>query len=222
MDISLLSPPLWIELSAIVVGALAGAVFAAGRQFDAVGIAAMAVVGGLGGGLLRDILLGTIPLALREPSYLLTAAAAALVGMFFRSIVDRLHLAMATLDTIALGLFTAIGVSRATLFNLPWIAAIVLGAITGVGGGLLLDVLAGDLPPKVFRRGAPYATAALAGATLFTALSAWTDLSSNLIVIACVGLVCAFRGVGVWRGWVTPGAIDVTAEERASRRRGAT
>lgn len=213
MDISLLSPPLWIELSAIVVGALAGAVFAANRQFDAVGIAAMAVVGGLGGGLLRDILLGTIPLALREPSYLLTAGGAAVVGMFFRSIVNRLHLAMATLDTIALGLFTAIGVSRATLFNLPWIAAIVLGAITGVGGGLLLDVLAGDFPPKALRRGAPYATAALAGAALFTALSAWTDLSSNFLVIACVGLVCAVRGIGVWRGWITPGAIDVKPKE---------
>ena len=213
MDLSLLSPPLWIELTAVVAGALAGAVFGATRGLDAVGIVALAVVGGLGGGVLRDVLLGTIPLALTTPAYLYTAAAAALIGMFFGSLVDRLRLVLASVDTIALGLFTLIGVSRALLFDLPTAAAIMLGVITGVGGGLLLDVLVGDTPPKAFRRGAPYATAALAGATTYAGLTYATDLPDNTIAIIAFLLVCVIRAVGLWRGWVTPGAVDLTPAE---------
>lgn len=213
MDVSLLSPPLWIELTAIVAGALAGAVFGASRGLDAVGIAALAVLGGLGGGVLRDVLLGTIPLALTTPSYLYTAAAAALIGMFFGSLVDRLKLVLAIVDTIALGLFTLIGASRAELFRLPTVSAIMLGVITGVGGGLLLDVIVGDVPPKALRRGAPYATAALVGATTYVGLTNATELPENAISIAAFLLVCAIRAVGLWRGWVTPGAVDLTPAE---------
>jgi uncharacterized membrane protein YeiH len=213
MDVSLLSPPLWIELTAIVAGALAGAVFGASRGLDAVGIGALAVVGGLGGGALRDVLLGTIPLALTTPSYLYTAAAAALVGMFFGSLVDRLRWVLASVDTVALGLFTLIGASRALLFHLPTVSAIMLGVITGIGGGLLLDVIVGDVPPKAFRRGAPYATAALVGATTYALLTSTTDLPENTISIAAFLLVCVIRAVGMWRGWVTPGAVDLTPAE---------
>ncbi len=213
MDLSLLSPPLWIELTAIVAGAIAGAVFGASRGLDAVGIAALAVVGGLGGGVLRDVLLGTIPLALTTPAYLYTAAGAALIGMFFGSLVDRLRLILASVDTVALGLFTIIGASRALLFNLPTVSAIMLGVITGVGGGLLLDLLVGDTPPKAFRRGAPYATAALVGAATFAFLTNATGLPDNTVAAVAFLLVCAIRAVGLWRGWVTPGAVDLTPSE---------
>lgn len=213
MDLSLLSPPLWIELTAVVAGALAGAVFGATRGLDAVGIAALAVVGGLGGGVLRDVLLGTVPLALTTPAYLYTTAASALIGMFFGSLVDRLRLVLATIDTIALALFTLIGASRALLFELPIVSAIMLGVITGVGGGLLLDVLVGDTPPKAFRRGAPYASAALAGATTYAVLTAATDIPENSVAFIAFFLVCLIRAIGLWRGWVTPGAVDLTPAE---------
>jgi len=213
MDLSLLSPPLWMELTAVVAGALAGAAFGATRGLDAVGIAALAVVGGLGGGVLRDVLLRTIPLALTTPAYLYTAAAAALVGMFFGSLVDRLRLVLASIDTIALGMFTLIGASRALIFDLPLVSAIMLGVITGVGGGLLLDVLVGDTPPKAFRRGAPYATASLAGATTYVVLTDVTDIPENTVAVVAFFLVCLIRAIGLWRGWVTPGAVDLTPAE---------
>jgi len=213
MDVSLISPPLWMELTAIVAGALAGAVFGASRGLDAVGIGAMAVVGGLGGGVLRDVLLGTVPLALANPAYLFTVIIAGLVGMFFGSLVDRLSVLVAVVDAIALGLFTTVGASRALLLDLPPVSAVMLGVVTGIGGGLLRDVLVGDSPPKAFRRGAPYATAALAGASLYTVLVVLTDIPDNLVAVASILLVCAIRGVGVWRGWVTPGPIDLTPRE---------
>jgi uncharacterized membrane protein YeiH len=209
----LVTPPLWIELTAIVAGALAGAAFAATRGLDVVGLGAMAVVGGLGGGLIRDVLLGTVPLALTNPVYLYTVAGAAAFGMFFGSAVERLRILLAAISTISLGLFTVVGASRALLLDLPIGSAILVGLVTGIGGGVLLDLLVGDVPPKTFRRGAPFATAALVGAAVYTALSELTDLSNNLIAIGSVVIVVAVRGVGIWRGWVTPGPIDLTPNQ---------
>jgi uncharacterized membrane protein YeiH len=216
--VDLVSPPLWIELTAIVAGALAGAIFATGKGLDAVGIGALAVVGGLGGGVLRDVLLGTVPLALERPVYLYTVAGATLFGMFFGSLVERLGLLLAIIDTIALGLFTVVGASRALLFELPPLSAVLLGLVTGVGGGMILDVLTGDVPPVALRRGPPYATAALAGAALYVLLAMQTDVEPNAIAIAAVALTGGIRAVGLWRGWVTPGAVDLTPREIRRRR----
>jgi uncharacterized membrane protein YeiH len=213
MEPSLVSPPLWIELTAIIAGSLAGAVFGAGRGLDAIGIGAMAVVGGLGGGVLRDILLSTIPLALAKPVYLYTVAGAALVGMFFGSLVKRLGLLLTGIDAAALGLFATVGASRALLFDLPPVSAVMLGVVTGIGGGMLSDLLVGDAPPKAFRRGAPYATAALAGASAYTGIVVLTDLSNNLAAVVSIGLVCLIRGLGLWRGWVTPAAVDLAPRD---------
>jgi uncharacterized membrane protein YeiH len=217
MEDILVTPPLWIELTTIVAGALAGAIFGASRGLDVVGLGAMAVVGGLGGGLIRDVLLGTVPLALTNPVYLYTVAGAAVFGMFFGSAVERMHLLLAGISTISLGLFTVVGASRALLLDLPIGSAILVGLITGIGGGILLDVLVGDVPPKSFRRGAPFATAALVGAVAYTALTELTDLSNNLAAVASVALVVAVRGVGIWRGWVTPGPIDLTPKDLRRR-----
>ena len=106
-----------------------------------------------------------------------------------------------------------VGASRALLLDLPIGSAILVGLVTGIGGGVLLDLLVGDVPPKTFRRGAPFATAALVGAAVYTALSELTDLSNNLIAIGSVVIVVAVRGVGIWRGWVTPGPIDLTPNQ---------
>jgi uncharacterized membrane protein YeiH len=213
MESALVTPPLWIELTTIVAGALAGAAFAATKGLDVVGLGAMAVVGGLGGGMIRDIMLGTVPLALTNPVYLYTVAGAAVFGMFFGSAVERLHLLLAGISTISLGLFTVVGASRALLLDLPNGSAVLVGMVTGVGGGILLDVLVGDVPPNAFRRGAPFATAALAGAVLYVALTELTTLSNNLIAVCAVALVVVVRGVGIWRGWVTPGPIDLTPKD---------
>ena len=218
MESTLVTPPLWIELTTIVSGALAGAVYGATRGLDAVGLGAMAVVGGLGGGLIRDIMLGTVPLALLNPVYLYTVAGAAVFGMFFGSAVERVRIVLATVSTVSLGLFTVVGASRALLLDLPLGSAVLVGLVTGIGGGIMLDMIVGDFPPRVFRRGAPFATAALVGAIVFVALTELTDLGTDLIAIACVFLVAAVRGLGIWRGWVTPGPIDLTPKELRRQR----
>jgi len=80
-----------------------------------------------------------------------------------------------------------------------------LGVITGIGGGLLLDVLVGDTPPKAFRRGAPYATAALAGATTYAVLTYAIDIPENAVAVVAFSLVCLIRAIGLWRAGSRPG-----------------
>jgi uncharacterized membrane protein YeiH len=104
-----INPPLWIELSAVVVGALTGALFAARRGLDLVGVVAIAIVAGLGGGMIRDVLLSTVPAALSDPAYLVAVTAAAAVGAFFASAVQRLRWPLWALESLSLGLFAVIG-----------------------------------------------------------------------------------------------------------------
>jgi uncharacterized membrane protein YeiH len=207
---AVLDPPLWIELPAVIAGALAGALFAQRRGLDVIGVLALALVSGLGGGLLRDVLLSRVPLALRESWYLLAVAATALVGAFFAQAANRLKAAMLAIDTVSLGLFSVIGAQGGLSAKLPIPAAILLGTITGVGGSVLRDLLVGETPPRMLRRGPPYASAAFLGASLYVGLVAGLDVRKFVAQIAAVVLVCLVRGITLWRGWETLEPKDLT------------
>jgi uncharacterized membrane protein YeiH len=210
MIAAVVNPPVWIEMPAIIAGALAGALFAQKRGLDIIGILALALVSGLGGGMMRDILLARVPVALTQPRYLWTVAAAAGVGAFFAHAANRLKFAMQMVDAVSLGLFSVIGAQSAVLADLPNSSAVLLGTITGIGGGLLRDVLVGDVPPRTLRRGAPYASAAFLGASLYLGLVVGLDVRKVVAQVAAVLLVCLIRGVAVWRGWETSGPKDRT------------
>lgn len=205
---AVLEPPLWIELPAVVAGAL----FAQKRGLDVIGILAPALVTGLGGGIMRDILLARIPLALRDSWYLWTVAGAAVIGAFFAQAVNRMRVAMQLIDAVSLGLFSVIGAQGALRFRLPVPSAVLLGTITGVGGSVLRDVLVGDVPPRMLRRGAPYASAAFLAAGMYVGLVVGLDARKPIARISAVASVCLIRGVSLWRGWETPGPRDLTPD----------
>jgi uncharacterized membrane protein YeiH len=117
---------------------------------------------------------------------------------------------MQLVDAVALGLFSVIGAQSAILADLPIPSAMMLGTITGIGGGLLRDVLVGDVPPQTLRRGAPYASAAFLGASLYLGLTIGLDVSKVIAQISAVILVCLVRGVALWRGWEAPSPRDIT------------
>jgi len=215
----IVNPPVWIELPAIIAGALAGALFAQKRGLDVIGILALAIVSGLGGGMLRDVLLARIPLALEEPRYLAAVAGAAVLGAFFAQAANRMQPLMQLVDAVALGLFSVIGAQSAILADLPVPSAMMLGTITGIGGGLR-DVLVGDVPPQTLRRGAPYASAAFLGASLYLGLSLGLDVGRVIAQIAAVILVCLVRGFALWRGWEAPAPRDITPRFLRTERSG--
>jgi uncharacterized membrane protein YeiH len=207
---AVLDPPLWIELPAVIAGALAGALFAQKRGLDVIGILALALVSGLGGGMIRDVLLARVPLALRDAWYLLAVAGAALIGAFFAQAANRARMAMSLIDSVALGLFSVIGAQGGLSAELPIPSAILLGTITGVGGSVLRDVLVGETPPRMLRRGPPYASAALLGASLYVGLVAGLGVRRVVAQILAVLLVLLVRGVARWRGWESPEPRDLT------------
>lgn len=206
----IINPPLWIELSAVVVGALTGALFAARRGLDLVGIVAIAIVAGLGGGMIRDVLLSTVPAALEDPAYLVAVVAAAAVGAFFASAVQRIRWPLVGLESLSLGLFAVIGTQKTLSAGLPIAAAVLLGVITGIGGSLLRDLFTGEVPPEAFQRGAPFASAAALASAVYVFMVRGLREPKLTAEITAIALVFLVRSLAIWRGWTSPAAMDLT------------
>lgn len=199
-----LSAPLTqiIDLSAVLASGLSGALLASQKRFDLGGLAFLTLVAGLGGGLIRDVLLQQgLPVALRTPHYLLTVIAAGVIGYFFEKSVRRVLPAITVVDAAGLGLYAVVGCIRASEAGLGALPTIVVGVLTAVGGGILRDILAGETP-VIFQREV-YATAALLGSVLFVGLSHLGAGPETAAVVAFVS-AAGLRVVSVWRGWNVP------------------
>jgi len=197
-----LQVPLWIDLAAVVVGALAGAGVAVRERFDAVGVLLLAVVMGLDGGIVRDLLLGLRPVAVTSRYYLPTVAAAALAGFLFTSLVRRFGRTFVVLDALSVGLFTVVGVEKALLYDLPYVSAIFIGVAAAVGGGLLVDLIAGR-SVEVIHRGPWNATAALVGASVYAG-TAVLGAATGVSQAAAFTIVVAMRLASLRWGLQTP------------------
>ncbi|MGY6497663.1 MAG: trimeric intracellular cation channel family protein, partial [Microcella sp.] len=136
--------PLWADLLAVGVGALQGALFAAqfrDRRLDWLGVAIIGIVVGFGGGLLRDLLLNVELAPLQSNWYVAVATGAALLGMLLERVLSKLSKLITALDALTIGLFGAIGTTKALAFGLPPVAAVFVGVLAAVGGSILRDVL---------------------------------------------------------------------------------
>jgi uncharacterized membrane protein YeiH len=197
--------PLWADLLAVGIGALQGALFAAqfrDRRLDWLGVAIIGIVVGFGGGLLRDVLL-SLPLApLQSNWYVITATAAALLGMLLERVFSRLSGFITALDALTIGLFGAIGTTKALAFGLPAVAAIFVGVLAAVGGSILRDLLL-NLPIALMHVGSLYAVAAAAGST---AIAIMLALDVPVFIAATIGVALTFivRIASVLFGWRLP------------------
>ncbi len=167
-----LSLPLFFDALAITVGALSGALYATRKGFDIIGTLAVAFATGLGGGVIRDIVLvrGT-PAFLTNPSYLMFAVAGSVIGFLFARRARTWQFAYDALDVAALGVWVVIGCQKAFAAGLPGIGVLFVGVLASVGGGLLRDLLCGDVP-SALRPGQWYAFAAFMGAVTFVSMAA--------------------------------------------------
>jgi uncharacterized membrane protein YeiH len=213
-----LQVPLWTDLTAVVVGALAGASVAARQQLDAFGALLLAVIMGLGGGIVRDLLLGLRPVAVTSRYYLPTVAAAALAGFLFASLVRRFERTFAILDAMSVGLFTVVGVEKALLYDLPYVSAVFVGVSAAVGGGVLVDLIAGR-PVEVIRRGPWNATAALVGASGY-AVAAAAHAPTGVSQAVAFLLVVMMRLAALRWGLQNPAPADVGQKLKSRRPHG--
>jgi uncharacterized membrane protein YeiH len=197
--------PLWADLLAVGIGALQGALFAAqfrDRRLDLLGVAIIGIATGFGGGLLRDILLSELPAALQSNWYLPVATVAALLGMLLERVFTRLAGLITVLDALTIGLFGAIGTTKALSLGVPPVPAVFVGALSAVGGSILRDLLL-TLPIAIMQVGSLYAIAALAGAT---SLVVFVALGANVLIaaIVCVGVTFGVRVLAVLFKWSLP------------------
>jgi uncharacterized membrane protein YeiH len=202
---SLFSIPLWADLLAVGIGALQGATFAAqfrDRRLDLLGVAIIGIATGLGGGLLRDILLSQLPAALGDNWYLIVATAAALLGMLLERLFARLSIFVTVLDALTIGLYCAIGTSKALAAGLPPVPAVFVGVLAAIGGSILRDLLLG-VPIAVMSVGSLYAVAAVAGAASLVAFVA-IGVPVLVAAIVCVAVTFGVRILAVLFNWSLP------------------
>ncbi|WP_446428895.1 trimeric intracellular cation channel family protein [Leucobacter sp. 1207-22] len=195
--------PLAADLIAVGTGSLQGALFAAGfKKLDLLGVALIGVATGVGGGFLRDMLLGVTPAAFSNNYYLIVAIGAALLGMSLPRIFERLDPAITFLDAISIGMFGAIGTTKAFEMGLPIVPAIFIGMVSAVGGGALRDVML-NMPIALMHVGSLYAIASLAGVSVLTVLLMF-KVPVLIAGTVCVVVTTVVRLLAVRFGWSLP------------------
>ena len=194
-----------VDLIGVFVFGISGAVLAVRKELDVFGIAALAFAAALGGGIIRDVLIGAVPpIALTDGRYTIAALTAAAVVFVSNRRLERLGPAVRIFDAIGLAFFAVAGTSKALDAGLPGWAAVGLGVVTGIGGGVLRDVLAGEVP-LVLRREI-YAVAALLGAVI-VAIAYEADVYGPLAAAAAVLVTFVVRLVAMRRNWNAPTAL---------------
>jgi uncharacterized membrane protein YeiH len=176
------------EHCGVAVFAITGVLAAQNKRVDLIGVIVLALVTALGGGTMRDLIPRTEPFWLSDSSFLLTAAATAAVTLIAARCWEAPARLLLVLDACELALFTVVGTEKALTALASNIIAVVLGLMTGVAGGIIRDVLTGEVP-LVFRTGTYlYATAALCGAIVFVILPPLTParLAAESLAIAVI------------------------------------
>jgi len=192
-----------LDLVGCFVFALSGGLMAVRKELDIFGVIVLACVTGLGGGILRDMAIGATPVAaLSDWRYLVVPMAAGLLTFYFHPALGRRGPMINVFDALGLGLFVIAGAVKALDFGLSPLAAAIMGLATGVGGGVIRDVLAGQVP-IILRRSVFYAIPAFAGAAV-VAFGLFLALPQSLVMAAAFVVCAGWRLLAMWRHWEAP------------------
>lgn len=189
----------FLDAAAVAVFAVTGALVASRKQMDIFGFALLGTVTGVGGGTVRDVLLGHLPVFwVKQPSYAVIALFVSAIVFFTAHIPESRYRLLLWLDAIGLSLVAVIGADKGLTANAGAFIAVVMGVVTAVFGGIIRDVLGGESP--VILRREIYVIPAILGALTFVALkSAGTDHAAA----AVAGFTGCFvlRGLALYYGW---------------------
>jgi uncharacterized membrane protein YeiH len=191
-----------LDLAGTAVFAVSGAAVGVRHGLDVFGVCVLAFVAGNAGGVLRDVLIGAVPpVAFGSWQYVTVSLAAGLVTFVWHPRLERIHTPILMFDAVGLGLFSVSGTQKALAFGANPLFAALLGMLTGIGGGMVRDVLVREIP-TVLRKDL-YALAALAGAGVVVAGPA-LHLRPTPATIAGATLCVVMRLVAIRRGWGLP------------------
>jgi uncharacterized membrane protein YeiH len=197
---------LTLDLAGTAVFAVSGAAVGVRHRLDVFGVCVLAFVAGNAGGMLRDMLIGSLPPAAFEGwQYVTVSLLAAVVTFVWHPRLERLQTPILIFDAAGLGLFSVSGTQKALAFGLHPLIAALLGMLTGIGGGMFRDVLVREIP-TVLRKDL-YALAALAGAIIVVA-GQLLHVPPAAATSGGAALCFAIRLVAIRRGWGLPTPVD--------------
>ncbi|MEV2203565.1 trimeric intracellular cation channel family protein [Streptomyces fradiae] len=212
-----------LDLAGIFVFAISGALLAVRRNFDVFGMAVLAEVTALGGGLFRDLVIGAVPpAAFTDLGYFLMPLVATVLVFFLHPVVERTQAAVNVFDAAGLGLFCVAGTTKAYEYGLGLTQSAVLGLATAVGGGVLRDVLANEAPSLLRWDRDLYAVPAIVGSTLvvlfirFGMLNPFTSALAALaaFLLRLLALRYRWRAPRAWNRRST--AVERPDEQKAT------
>ena len=192
----------FIDISGTFVFAVSGIIAAVEKKFDFFGVIILAFVTSIGGGTVRDLMIGSTPVGwMKSDIHILTILAAVPICYFLNSHLQRVRRTFFLFDTVGIGLFTILGLEKCLLIGLHPIVAVMMGIVSAVFGGVIRDVLLNEVP-IVFRKEV-YAFACLAGALVFIGLNYISDFRSVNMIIS-ISTVIAIRLLSIRYKWSIP------------------
>ncbi len=192
-----------LEIIAVFCAALSGGLAAVRKNFDLFGVLVLAWATGLGGGLIRDVLIGaTPPVGIADWRLLAAAFGGGLLIFVAHPRLERMRRSVIVLDAGALALFVLVGTTKGLEYDVGFLAAVVVGLLTGIGGGILRDLLTGE-SPLILQDRQLYAVPAAVGAVA-TAVAWRADVLNVWVQAAIVLGVFGFRLLSIRLGWALP------------------
>ncbi len=191
-----------LDLIAAAVFALTGALVASRKEMDILGFMWLGVVTGIGGGTLRDLLLGLPVFWLQDPAPVAVCLIVAAATHFSAHLIASRYRALLYLDAIGMALVTIAGTAKALDAGAGPLVALVMGVITAAFGGILRDILGQE--PSILLRRDIYVSAAAAGAAVFLALEAQDLVPRDIAMLAGAAVACAIRCLAIAQNWSLP------------------
>lgn len=191
-----------LDILGTMAFAMSGALTAMSKKLDPFGVLVIAFVTAVGGGTLRDVLIGHTPVGwMKDLTYVYMIIIGFFLALIFRKRLDKLRVSLFLFDTIGLGVFTLIGLEKGIAAGLNPVICIALGTMTACFGGVTRDILCNDIP-VIFRREI-YATICIVGGVFFFLLRKW-GAPQDVLYLATSGLIITIRLLAVNYKWSMP------------------
>lgn len=210
IDATAVAIPMWLDLLSVLIGGLAGVLVAQDLKLDPIGHVALSMLCGLGGGLLRDIILQVGNVYMLSSNYAIPAVVTVgILGFLFPGVLRRFPNLLEWIDIFSVGLFVCVGVDKAIVYHQSGMACVLMGVLTGVGGGMMRDVFLGRIP-RIFKRDNFYAICALAGSLTYYLSVVNVHLLRGWAAVLCIVVTIGLRRISLHYNLLSPAEVDLT------------
>lgn len=202
--------PLWLDLLAVLVGSMSGALVGTAKKLDLIGVISCAFLTGLGGGLIRDTTMQVGSVYFLDSYYAIpTALITGIVIFYFHEWSEKVPEFVEWIDISSVALFVIAGTDKAIAYNLAPLAVVFMGTMTGVGGGMLRDSIIGETP-RIFKKSNFYAVCAVFGSAVFLTVYSIFGLERYIATLSCFVAVVALRRLSLKYNWQSPADVELS------------